>query len=102
MSDRQKKKGTDSITPAIDKRIIEGFLVDREAMMKELSMAGFDRPRILERARNLGLSDHFIKNFHRSGTDVGDVAVRRCLGCNEPFASMGPHNRMCRRCQVKD
>ena len=101
MSDNQQKRGTVSFTPEIDKRIIEGFLGDREAMMKELSMAGFDRRAILERARNLGLSDQFIKNFHRRGIDVGDIAVRLCLGCNEPFASMGPHNRMCRRCQVK-
>ena len=101
MSDRQQEIETVSFTPEIDKRIIEGFLGDREAMINELSRSGFNRPRILERARNLGLSDHFIKNFHRSGTDVGDVAVRLCLGCNEPFASMGPHNRICRRCQVK-
>ena len=101
MADNKSKGGTVSFTPAIDKRIIEGFLGDREAMINELSRSGFNRPRIPERARNLGLSDHFIKNFHRSGTDVADVAVRRCLKCNEPFASMGPHNRMCRRCQVK-
>ena len=101
MSDNQQKREAVSFTPEIDKRIIKGFLGDREAMINELSRSGFHRRAILERARNLGLSDHFIKNFHRSGTDVGDVAVRRCLGCNEPFASMGPHNRMCRRCQVK-
>jgi hypothetical protein len=101
MSDNQQKRETVSFTPEIDKRIIEGFLGDREAMLKELAGTGFSRRVVLKRAASLGLTDQFIKNFHLSGTDVGDVAVRRCLKCNEPFASMGPHNRMCRRCQVK-
>ena len=26
------------------------------------------------------------------------TTVRRCLGCNEPFASEGKHNRLCRWC----
>ena len=101
MADDQSKSKAVSFTPEIDKRIIEGFLGDQEAMMKELSRSGFSRSAILEREKKLGLTVQFIKNCQLIGTDVGDVAVRRCLGCNEPFASLGAHNRMCQRCQAR-
>jgi hypothetical protein len=87
-----------SFTPEVDKWIIEGFLGDRASMLKELSEAGFDRRAIFERAKELGLTDEFIKQCHLTGVDV---ALRKCLRCDEIFASMGPHNRICRRCQGK-
>ena len=39
MANNQQKRGTVSFTPEIDKRIIDGFLGDREAMLKELAWA---------------------------------------------------------------
>lgn len=98
MADRQGRCESVCITPEIDKRIIEGCLGDRALMMKELTDAGFERRSILERMKYLGMTDDFIKQCNLTGVDV---ALRRCLRCDEFFASMGPHNRICRRCQPK-
>lgn len=95
-----KMSGVENLpfTPKVDKRIIEGFLGNRGAMMEELSKAGFSRRAVLERAKELGLTDNFVKQCRLSGVDV---ALRQCLRCDEIFASMGPHNRICRRCQIR-
>ena len=96
---RKQRKGTSaSFTPMIDKRIIEGFIGDREAMIKELTGEGIGRMDVLGRAEELGLTKQFISQCHVGGVDL---AIRRCLRCSKEFVSMGPHNRLCRSCQAK-
>lgn len=82
----------------IDKRIIDGVLGDRETMLRELAEAGFSKKAVLDRASSLGLTRAFI-----SRCQVGAVSaqVRRCLRCEERFVSLGPQNRLCRRCVAK-
>jgi len=85
-----------AFTSSIDGTIIKGFLENRRAMFKKLTTMGFTRTAILDRAKELGLSDQFIKKC-----SVGNhkVAMRTCLGCNSRFLSMGVGNRLCPRCR---
>ena len=85
-----------AFTNSIDGAIIKGFLENRRAMFKKLSTMGFSRSAVLHRAKELGLSDQFLKKC-----TVGnhDVAMRTCLGCNARFLSMGVGNRLCPRCR---
>jgi Fe2+ transport system protein FeoA len=88
--------GAPSFTNSIDGCIIKGFLDNRRAMFKKLTTMGFSRNAIIDRARELGLSDQFIK---KCSVGHHDVAMRTCLGCNERFLSMGVENRLCPRCR---
>ena len=85
-----------AFTSSIDGTIIKGFLENRRAMFKKLGSMGFTRSAILDRAKELGLSDQFLKKC-----SVGNhkVAMRICLGCNARFLSMGVGNRLCPRCR---
>ncbi len=85
-----------AFTNSIDGCIIKGFLDNRRAMFKKLTTMGFSRNAIIDRARELGLSDQFIK---KCSVGNHDVAMRTCLGCNERFLSMGVGNRLCPRCR---
>lgn len=93
-----KQDNTAVFTPEIDRQIITGFLADKEATLRQLTRAGFNRKRVLDRAGTLGLSSDFLKRHRLSG---GDVSVRRCLNCDEEFLSMGRQNRLCNRCRKK-
>ena len=85
-----------AFTNSIDSWIIKGFLDNRRAMFKKLTTMGFTRNAIMDRARELGLSDQFIK---KCSVGNHDVAMRTCLGCSERFLSMGVGNRLCHRCR---
>ena len=98
MTAKQRKTKSESFTPAIDKRIIKGFLKDRKAILLELSSEGFSRNAIIKRAGKLGLTEQLIKH-NRLNAD--EVVIRKCLGCNNEFVSMGQYNRLCRRCQTR-
>jgi hypothetical protein len=92
--------GSNSAAPAFDNSIdgciIRGFLDNRRAMFKKLITLGFTRNAILDRAKELGLSDQFLK---KCSVGSHDVAMRTCLGCNDSFLSMGVGNRLCPRCR---
>ena len=91
--------GEAHFTPDIDKRIIEGFLRDRETMLGELaSETGLSRTVILKRAEELGLNSTFVQQCRRAD---GSAVVRGCLRCDAWFVSMGPQNRLCKRCRAK-
>jgi len=98
MAAKTPKGKTPSFTPAVDRRIIEGFFGNRESMLRELARVGFKRVEILNRAAFLGLNKGFVKRF----TDVETLSVRRCLRCDGEFLSLGPQNRLCRGCNARD
>lgn len=84
---------------SVDQSIIHGYLGNRRAMFTSLCSRGFSRQAITDRARELGLSDQFIK---RCAVGNPDVAMRTCLQCNTTFLSMGPQNRLCPRCKKRN
>ncbi len=96
MNSNHNSNAAPLFTYSIDGCIIKGFLENRRALFKKLRTMGFSRNAIIDRARELGLSDQFLKNC-----SVGnhDVAMRICLGCNERFLSIGVGNRLCPRCR---
>jgi len=83
---------------SIDDCIVEGFLTDRRATIRSLKARGFSRSAVIDRARQLGLSEQFIK-----ACSIGEaaVALRICLRCNERFLSVGVQNRLCHRCKTR-
>ncbi len=84
-----------SFGPAVDKRIIEGFLADQEATLKGLEKAGFPRAAILKRAKTLfrrQTREQYRLNPPR-------LSVRPCLGCGDEFLSFGPQHRFCEDCR---
>ena len=83
---------------SIDDCIVAGFLTDRRATIRDLRARGFTRGQVLDRARQLGLSEQFIK-----ACAIGNaaVALRPCLRCNERFLSVGVQNRLCHRCKTR-
>jgi len=81
---------------SIDGTIIKGFLENRRAMFKKLATMGFTRSAVMDRAKELGLSEQFLK---KCSVGNHDVAMRTCLGCNARFLSMGVGNRLCPRCR---
>jgi len=90
------KSGALSFSASIDRFIIEGFIEDQRNMFKKLRTMGFSKSSVMNRAKQLGLSDQFVKKC-----SVGDhkVAMRNCLGCNAHFLSVGFQNRLCPRCK---
>ncbi len=85
-------------TPEVDRRIIDGFLGDRAAMLEALAKEGLSEKAVRSRAAALGLTREFIAQCHLGGVDV---LVRKCLVCDAPFVSLGAHNRLCLRCLKK-
>ena len=85
-----------AFTNSIDGCIIKGFLENRRAMFKKLTTMGYSRSAIIDRAKELGLSDQFLK---KCSVGNHDVAMRMCLGCNARFLSMGVGTRLCPRCR---
>lgn len=83
---------------SVDDCIVEGFLTDRRATIRSLRARGFTRAAVIDRARQLGLSEQFIK-----ACSIGEaaVALRPCLRCDERFLSVGVHNRLCHRCKTR-
>jgi len=86
-------------TPEIDKRLIEGFLDDREAILRALEQDGFGRDAIQRRARVLGLTE---KTLEQVRMNRRLISVRRCLRCEKEFLSLGPQNRFCVQCRFKE
>jgi hypothetical protein len=85
-----------SIGPAIDKRIIEGFLADQEATLQALERAGFERAAILRRAKTLFRR----RTLEQYRINPPRLSVRGCLGCGDELLSFGPQHRFCEDCRV--
>lgn len=97
------KAGRDSagcvaFTAEIDRLICERFLGSPQPKLQQLGDAGLTEEAIEKRARALGLSDSFRAQCEAAGARA---AVRECLGCEQVFVSLGPQNRMCRRCRSR-
>ncbi len=81
--------------PTVDQRIIEALVAHDSPHFKELTDQGVSRESIRAHARNLGLTDRFIKECRLTGSRP---AMRVCVKCDTRFLSSGIHNRLCRRC----
>lgn len=99
--------------PVLDRRIIEGMLTDRQALMTELSATGITQAAVLRRAADLGLSEAYLRHVQTVAADLaGDrpgarrlpssLAARNCLSCSRIFLSSGAGNRICPRCRGAD
>ena len=99
--------------PKLDRRIIEGMLTDRNALVDELSTKGITAAAVVRRAADLGLSEAYLRHVQTVAADLaGDrpgarrvpssLAARDCLSCNRVFLSSGPGNRICPRCRGAD
>ena len=87
----------EAFTIDVDKRIIEGFIWDKELMMAELKRElGLSKSAIQDRATKLGVTKQFIEQARL--TEV-KLKGRACLRCDRPFLSQGPWNRLCSKCR---
>jgi Zinc finger found in FPG and IleRS len=92
-----RKKCDDALfTLEIDRQIIEGFLKDQETLLAKLEKEHFSNGAILMRATELGMNKDFFELKKRGG---GKPAARKCLRCGRYFASLGAHNRLCKKCR---
>ncbi len=97
----------------LDRRIIEGMLHDRAALMAEMDDRGIDDEMVLRRAAELGLSEALIRQVKGVAADLAGerpgrrnppaaLGARTCLCCDRVFLSAGPGNRLCMRCRGGD
>ena len=99
--------------PILDRRIIEGMLKDRSALMAEMAKLGYGTNAVLRRAAELGLSEALIRQVKGVAADLAgerpgrrdtpaSLGARTCLCCDRVFLSSGPGNRLCMRCRGGD
>ena len=96
MTDTSSNPNVLSFTASVDDSIVDWLLNDRRESLDRLVRMGFRRSALLQRGRDLGLSEQFLK---RCSVGNPSVALRNCLGCGERFLSIGMQNRMCPRCR---
>jgi hypothetical protein len=99
--------------PELDRRIIEGMLHDRKALLEELAKEGLTQAMVLRRAAELGLSEALLRQVKGVAADLAGerpgrrpapstLGARTCLSCDRVFLSTGPGNRLCMRCRGGD
>ena len=98
----------------LDRRIIEGMLKDKDALIRTLESEGVTEAEIMRRAADLGISEALLRQVRgveaelagsdRLGTKgtPSRLAARTCLSCERVFLSTGPGNRLCMRCRGGD
>ena len=98
----------------LDRRIIEGMLKDKDALIKDLVAEGMKPDEIMRRAADLGISEALLRQVRGVEAELagGDragpkgapprLAARICLSCDRVFLSTGPGNRLCMRCRGGD
>lgn len=96
MSRRKRSGDMPVFSRSVTLQIVDGMFADREAMLVSLEKLGFFRDDVLQHAFDLGMSVQFVELCRRSGDSP---KLRRCLSCEREFVSLGPQNRMCRRCR---
>jgi hypothetical protein len=90
--------GTAVASPRVDRldqRIIEMLVAEDGTLIEELSRGGLNEESVRAQARELGMTNEFIKQCRLSGSRP---AMRRCIACDASFLSSGIDNRLCRRC----
>jgi hypothetical protein len=94
---KRKSSGEMPVFPSeVTRQIVDGMFTDPEAMLVALEKLGFSRDDVIQHAFNLGLSAQFIELCRLTGDTP---KLRRCLSCEREFVSLGPQNRICRRCR---
>lgn len=99
--------------PALDRRIIEGMLNDRQTLLEDLAKEGMTQGMVLRRAAELGLSEALLRQVKGVAADLAgerpgrkpapsSLGARTCLSCDRVFLSTGPGNRLCMRCRGGD
>lgn len=99
--------------PILDRRIIEGMLRDKKALLTELAKEGITPAQVMRRAADLGLSEAYIRQVQGVAADLAGerpgskklpsaLGARTCLSCERVFLSSGPGNRLCMRCRGGD
>jgi hypothetical protein len=99
--------------PALDRRIIEGMLEDKDAFLERMAGKGYAKDAVLRRAAELGLSEALIRQVKGVAADLAgerpgrrpapsSLGARTCLSCDRIFLSSGPGNRLCMRCRGGD
>ncbi len=99
--------------PVLDRRIIEGMLTDRKALLEDLAKEGIKPGVVMRRAADLGLSEAYIRQVQGVAADLAGerpghrktpmmLGARTCLSCDRVFLSAGPGNRLCMRCRGGD
>lgn len=92
----EKTAATTALSPAeVDRRIIAAFL-DSEDPALDALVPGLDEADIRRRAAAIGLTRELVRDARVAG--VVRLAMRACIRCDSPFLSVGPQNRLCRRC----
>lgn len=81
-----------------NQQIIDAIIEGESTVRLEHTPWASDWDMVLQRGRQLGITDRFIKECRLSGTRP---AVRRCVKCDVGFLSSGIHNRVCQRCRSR-
>ena len=108
-----ENKGPIKEDPVLDRRIIEGMLRDRKALLEDLAKEGMTAAAVLRRAGELGLSEALLRQVKGVAADLAGerpgrrsapsaLGARTCLSCDRVFLSTGPGNRLCMRCRGGD
>ena len=98
MAPEQQRGAPKPFTPMIDQQILDGFLGDQQALLDDLAKMGFCRKSVFKRAGDLGITREIVRQCRIAKVDL---SMRRCLSCDVMFLSLGPQNRLCNRCRVK-
>jgi hypothetical protein len=96
MTEEGNKMETPRFSLGLDGLIIDGFFKNQIMMFRKLKAMGFSKNEIIDRVKQLGLSEQFVK---RCAVGHPDVAQRKCLRCSDVFLSVGFQNRLCSRCK---
>jgi hypothetical protein len=92
MSEKKAKRAT--ADPAeIDQRIIEAYVDDPRSLGKLIP--GLSDADVRRRAAEIGLTREVVRDARLFGAPL---AMRTCVRCDRKFLSIGPQNRLCRRC----
>lgn len=79
----------------LDRRVIAAVVHADQALFSELNREGLSVEDVNARAARLGVTTELLKRCRLSGTLP---QRRKCIKCDLPFLSVGPQNRLCKRC----
>lgn len=78
----------------VDRRIIAAF-VEEDGGPLGVLIPGLCEADVRRRAAAIGLTRELVRDARLSGVRL---AMRTCIRCDDKFLSVGPQNRLCRRC----
>lgn len=91
---KKRIAGTGLAQAEVDRRIIDAYVDDDEPSLDAL-IPGLDAAAVRRRVGEIGLTRDLVRDARLSGIRL---AMRACIRCDEAFLSVGPQNRLCRRC----